>query len=220
MAQVVDASAASKTRCRNFSKTTAATPSLPPTKRFKPADAIRHADYIPSVPAHQRPPRQEAGVRPSRALGYRLDVELSASEHRLEFTIANGGRLGAHLQARSNDVPGAPFTYTLGAGDTLRPHLSATGSFDVSFHGPNGFFRRFAGNTHDPLLEVKGRRDGSELVLTLHNRHAHAGQHSGPVRSTEAGVDGAEEGLRQKAVSRHGQHHISRLPRRAAGGLP
>jgi phospholipase C len=123
-------------------------------------------------PAAQRVPKQEPGTRPSRPLDYHLKVNLKVSEHRLAFTLANTGSIGAQLQARSNDVAGAPYSYTLGAGRTLRPRLSAHGHFDVSFHGPAGFYRRFAGSTESPLLEVRGHREGSHLVLTLHNRHA------------------------------------------------
>ena len=118
----------------------------------------------------QHLPKQEPGVRPSRALGYQLHVDLHASATGLDFTITNGGRLGAQLQARSNDVAGAPFSYTVGAGRTLRPALKASGRYDISFHGPNGFFRRFAGSTKKPVLEVRARRQDGHLVLTLRNR--------------------------------------------------
>jgi phospholipase C len=121
-------------------------------------------------PHEQHAPSQEPGTRPARPLGYDLSVDLQVREHGLAFTLANPGALGAHLQARSNNVAGAPYSYTLGAGHRLRPTLPAGGHFDVRFHGPNGFFRRFTGSTKEPLLEVRGRRDGASLVLTLHNR--------------------------------------------------
>jgi phospholipase C len=158
----------------DFSSTAGSLPSLPPTDTYLPPDGQRHPD-APGVhpPAQQRVPKQEPGTRPSRALGYNLKVDAKVSGSQLAFTLANAGALGAHLQARSNNVAGAPFSYTIGSGKTLRPQLAARGRYDVSFHGPNGFFRRFAGNTHEPLLEVKGRRDGGELVLTLHNRSDH-----------------------------------------------
>ena len=88
----------------------------------------------------------------------------------LDFTITNRGRLGAQLQARSNNVKGAPFSYTVGAGHALSPTLKTTGRFDVSFHGPNGFFRRFAGSTSDPAAGGARSPPGGRLVLTLHNR--------------------------------------------------
>jgi phospholipase C len=158
----------------DFSKTPGSVPTLPDTTAYLPPDDERHPSVVPQVPAKQRVPKQESGVRPSRPLGYRLRVALDVRAHGLEFTITNGGRLGAQLQARSNDVKGAPFSYTVGAGKTLQPVLQASGPFDVSFHGPNGFFRRFAGSTQEPLLEVRGTREDGHLVLMLHNRSPHA----------------------------------------------
>jgi phospholipase C len=153
-------------------------PGLPTTPTvpdgYKPPDRMRQPPYVPTVPQHQRMPKQEPGVRPSRPLGYRLRVDLDVRPNGLAFTIANSGRLGAQLQARSNGIKRAPYSYTVGAGRTLRPVLSAKGHFDVNLHGPNGFFRRFAGNTHSPLLEVHATREDGHLVLTLHNRSDHA----------------------------------------------
>ena len=153
-------------------------PGLPTTPTvpdgYKPPDRMRQPPYVPTVPQHQRMPKQEPGVRPSRPLGYRLRVDLDVRPNGLAFTIANSGRLGAQLQARSNGIKSAPYSYTVGAGRTLRPVLSAKGHFDVNLHGPNGFFRRFAGNTHSPLLEVHATREDGHLVLTLHNRSDHA----------------------------------------------
>jgi phospholipase C len=158
----------------DFSRSPGPMPSLPPTDAYEPEDRVRHLPFVPRVPHQQRVPRQEPGIRPSRPLGYRLRVDLDVRPDGLAFTIANSGRLGAQLQARSNTVKGAPFTYTVGAGRTLRPVLSAKGHFDISFHGPNGFYRRFAGTTHDPRLEVSAHGEDGHLVLTLHNRSGHA----------------------------------------------
>ena len=158
----------------DFSKSPGPVPPLPDTAAYKPPDANAHPPYFPDVPLKQRVPKQEPGLRPSRPTGYRLRVDLDVRDHGLAFTIANGGRLGAQLQARSNNVKGAPFTYTVGAGKKMHPVMTATGRFDVSFHGPNGFFRRFAGATRQPMLEVHAAREDGHLVLTLHNRSEHA----------------------------------------------
>jgi len=158
----------------DFSATPGAAPTLPNTDAFLPPDKLRHPSVVPDPPHVQRVPKQEPGVRPSRALSYRLHVDLHVSATGLDFTIANRGQLGAQLQARSNDVKGAPFSYTVGSGKTLSPKLRTKGRFDVSFHGPNGFFRRFAGSTADPVLEVHGRRHHGKLVLSLHNRSGEA----------------------------------------------
>jgi phospholipase C len=196
----------------DFSKSTSTVPNLPDTSAYAPPDHAFHPDYVPTVPVRQHVPRQEPGVRPSRALGYRLHVDLTVSRDALDFTITNGGRLGAQLQARSRDVAGAPFSYTVGAGHTLRPSLPAEGGFDVSFHGPNGFYRRFSGTTRERFLEVRARRDDGYLVLTLHNRSdralrvhvadAHAGERTVRVRPHD------RRRVRVPLATRHGWYDV------------
>ena len=46
-------------------------------------------------------------MRPSRRLGYRLDVGFEAQPNKLNLELKNHGELGVHLQARSLTVPGA-----------------------------------------------------------------------------------------------------------------
>jgi phospholipase C len=182
------------TSALDFAATTGPAPTRPSTDAYLPPDQKRHSNAKGvHPPAKQHLPRQESGTRPARPLGYRLRVDLHVTDHRLDFTLANLGTIGAHLQARSNDVSGAPFSYTLGAGHTLTPQLKAHGGFDVSFHGPNGFFRRFAGDTEHPLLEVHGRHTHGELVLKLHSRHAH------PLKVTIADAYGPDRTVRLRA---------------------
>jgi phospholipase C len=154
----------------DFSRSTTTPPTLPSTQAYLPPDDTRHADYVPKPPAHQHVPAQERGMRPSRALGYALTVDLHVEPRSLVFTMSNQGRLGAQVQVRERS--GGPFSYTLGAGHTLTPTLKAGAGYNVSVHGPNGFFRRFAGRTASPLLEVRARHRDGYLVLTLHNRSA------------------------------------------------
>jgi phospholipase C len=103
-------------------------------------------NFHPTPPAHGSVPTQEAGVRPSRRLGYRLEVAFQAGPQHLRLQMRNRGSLGAGLQARSLTVSGAPFSYTIGAGDHIDASLSHHGAFDLSVHGPNGLFRHFAGS--------------------------------------------------------------------------
>jgi phospholipase C len=91
-------------------------------------------------------PTQEPGVRPARPLGYDLAVvEKGAAPLRLQ--LVNDGSLGAHVQARLIAPAGAPHSYTVEAGKRLDVELPVQGEYDVQLHGPNGFFRRFAGST-------------------------------------------------------------------------
>ena len=120
-------------------------PSLPSTAAYKPTGQSKPT-YTPTPPPVGSVPTQEPGVRPSRRLGYRFDVAFQARSGALGLRVANPGTLGVQLQGRSLSVPGAPFSYTVGPGDELRTTLPNPGTYDLSLHGPNGFFRHFAGS--------------------------------------------------------------------------
>ena len=76
------------------------------------------------------------------------------SPDKLNLAVKNQGRLGVGLQARSLTVAGAPYSYTIGAGDQIDRRVPNPGTYDLSLHGPNGFFRHFAGS---PATVVSGR---------------------------------------------------------------
>ena len=64
------------------------------------------------------------------------------------------------MQARSLTVSGAPYSYTVGSGDELAVALPNPGTYDLSVHGPSGFFRHFAGSPGTALrVEVHGDHD-------------------------------------------------------------
>jgi len=148
-----------------------ALPTLPATGDLAPPDRLRHDDYVPVPPARQRMPKQESGVRPSRPLGYRLDVAARVRQATLGVEFSNTGRLGAHVQVRSTSLAGAPYSYTIGAGDSLEASWPLGESYDVSLHGPNGFFRRYAGTTSTTPVDVDLRsgRSGDRVHLDVTN---------------------------------------------------
>jgi phospholipase C len=128
----------------DFASASAAVPPLPSVAAYKPSGTTGPT-YVPTPPAVGSVPAQEPGVRPSRRLGYRFDIEFGVGSQGLGVDVANVGDLGVHLQARSLTVPGGPWSYTVGGGDRLAVTLPNPGTYDLSLHGPNGFFRRFAG---------------------------------------------------------------------------
>jgi phospholipase C len=176
-------------------------PTLPSVAGYKPNESTTPPSYHPEPPAVGRVPSQEPGVRPSRRLGYRVDVDFDAHRHALKLAITNGGELGVGLQARSLTVPGAPYTYTVGAGDELTASLPNPGTYDVSLHGPNGFFRHFGGS---PATELRVETDADHRWgrLTVRIVDAHRdGRHKrrlvleiadayGPDRQLEVHGDG------------------------------
>jgi phospholipase C len=133
----------------NFENPNDAFPTLPPTTSYVPADKQRHPDYVPLPPASQAVPRQEPGVRRSRALPYEFFVRsrVDESEKQVSMAFINTGRAGAVFLLYRATSTDAPRTYTVEAGKRLsdRLALDADGSFDFTIHGPNGFLRRLAG---------------------------------------------------------------------------
>jgi phospholipase C len=137
----------------DFKSTSRRVPPLPNVDAYKPNEDTTPPSYHPEPPAVGSLPPQEPGVRPSRRLGYRFEVAFAADTHALKLAIKNRGKLGVGLQARSLTVPGAPYSYTVAAGDKLTTALTNPGTYDLSLHGPNGFFRHFAGS---PATELHG----------------------------------------------------------------
>jgi phospholipase C len=134
----------------NFTSPNEAFPVLPPTAGYVPPDQQRHPDYVPLPPTLQTVPKQEAGVRPARALPYELFVRVRAEgSHggKVSMRFINTGRAGAVFLVYTAHGADAPRSYTVEAGKRLEDRLpaNADGSYDFTVHGPNGFLRRFAG---------------------------------------------------------------------------
>ena len=75
---------------------------LPDVSSCVPKNHDRYPDYVPTPPAEQSLPKQEPGLRPLRALPYKLDViahPYKGGTLRLEFQ--NRGECGACFQVRS-----------------------------------------------------------------------------------------------------------------------
>ncbi len=156
----------------DFASAKDSVPVLPSVAAYKPSGTASPT-YTPTPPSSGTLPVQEPGTKRSRRLGYRFSVELSTEPGRLSLAIANPGSLGIGLQARSRTIPGAPFTYTVGAGDELSVTLPHHGRYDLSLHGPNGFYRHLAGSAATALQVsvVPGRAPGA-LTLRLLDRGA------------------------------------------------
>ena len=156
----------------DFAAPDAASPPLPATRSWTPTDADRHPDWIPALPTPQAMPRQEPGLRPSRALPYDLDVSARFdAEGRCRVALANRGRAGAVFRVGVVGSTDAPRHCTVEAGKQLHDVFAAATS-DVVVSGPGAFHRRFR---DDPALavDVQGehrRERGGVLRVTLVNR--------------------------------------------------
>ncbi len=150
----------------DFSRTQAVVPPLPDTSAWAPADDQRHPDYRPTAPAAGTMPSQEPGTRPARPTGYDLEVIEHRRPSGLRVELVNDGRIGAHVQARFLEPERAPHSYTIGARDSLATTWPVTGAYDVHLHGPNGFFRRLAGDLgHDRVTAEVGHKGRSRKLV-------------------------------------------------------
>ena len=124
------------------------------------------------LPERQALPAQEPGVRPARALPYRLQVHAAVSDSALAVTFVNTGAVGAVFGVWSAMAGEGPWFHTVGAGARLTvDHPVGAGGYDLTVHGPNGFLRRFAGAawTPGPVIEAADDPVKGAIVLTLRN---------------------------------------------------
>ncbi|MFG2298932.1 phosphocholine-specific phospholipase C [Streptomyces sp. NPDC048603] len=161
----------------DFSISDAAPAALPPTAGYLPPDKNRHASYHPTPPATGALPVQEAGSKPSRALGYApyVDGLRTTSTGKFTLTFSSGPALGAHFHITSANRTDGPWPYTVEAGKTLSDTwstYSSTGNqIDLTVWGPNGFLRTFRGPAKKTGPEVTARHNATtgNLDLTLKN---------------------------------------------------
>jgi phospholipase C len=144
------------TSCFNFSNPNDEIVSLPDTTELDAKSRTLKKTTTPPVAPMPVLPVQDAGVRPSRALPYELQVtssvrsnatQLGSTQVGLRFT--NTGSVGAvfHVYDRLRLVD-MPRRYTVEAGKELSDVWTpaTSGSYDLWVLGPNGFHRHFTGN--------------------------------------------------------------------------
>jgi phospholipase C len=107
---------------------------------------------VPTPPANPNLPGQERGVRPARAIPYTLRSDGLAGTTSVSINVASMGGAAAVFQVRSADAAQAPRTYTVESGKQLTDSWDFTSGYDLSVHGPNGFFRRFKGGPQAGLV--------------------------------------------------------------------
>lgn len=112
-------------------------------------------------------PRQEPGTRPACPLPYDLAVDGVLNPERSAFRVRFEARRGVF----ADRAAGSPFTAYAFSGDefTCRDYAVEPGArledewplsgfpggaYRLRVHGPNGFFREFAGGANDPAVEL------------------------------------------------------------------
>jgi len=126
---------------------------------------------LPKTPASPTAPVQAAGLRPSRALPYALEVTDSVKDGALHLSFNNLGKAAAvfHVYDRLRlDLP--PRRYTVEAGKGLADQWPA-GAHDLWVLGPNGFHRHYVGSASasDATVATRAEAKGPVLTVTVNN---------------------------------------------------
>jgi phospholipase C len=175
----------------DFRKPNTAVVSLPSTASFAPTDFRRQPSYVPVPPTDQTLPLQETGVRPARPVPYSLNVVGNAdfSDGTVRISFGNMGRSAAVFQVRPGNNQNGPWTYTVGAkesvSDTWPITAGGQSAYDLSVFGPNGFLRAFKGKVSgqgsanldiDSSFDRDGDGDGDSITLKIRNVGAAGGK--------------------------------------------
>jgi phospholipase C len=154
--------------------------SLPSTQGAAARAAQLSGRTAPALPADVVPPMQDMGVRRSRALPYRPDVQLSvaAGTRKVELVLScEGAAAVLHVYDRLA-LDAVPRRYTVAPGLPLTGSWALPGErYDLWLLGPNGFHRQFLGGMDGGAYEARmtPARDGSRrMELQLLNTGATA----------------------------------------------
>jgi phospholipase C len=170
----------------NFASPNDATVKLPSTVAYVPPDNVRHPDYVPVPPTVQALPKQESGIRPSRALPYELRVHAATdlAHGTVKIVFGNSGKVAAVYQVYSGDAQSGPWTYTVAPGTELLDTWDLTSSgqtdYDLSVFGPNAFLRVFKGSIASRKANI-----ASSIIYEIHSNGVILGiaNRSGTIRN-------------------------------------
>ena len=148
---------------------------LPDTSDLEPVDLVRHPDQVPVPPSNPSLPGQEQGVRPARAIPYTLHADGLAGATSFSIHFRNSGAAAGVFHVRSADAAQQPHSYTVEPGKQLTDSWDFTSGYDLSVHGPNGFFR-FKGSAGGlqiglAIQALYGPRH-DEIALEVENRNS------------------------------------------------
>ena len=139
------------TRCFDFERPAQDLPELPDMSHASGETLVITGLPPVSLPAQQRMPSQDPGLRYSRALPYRLEVyaQPRLDTRALELSFENTGTAGAvfHVYDKLH-LDRIPRRYTVEAGKLLLDRWQCAadaGRYDLHVIAPNGFLRRFTG---------------------------------------------------------------------------
>lgn len=152
-------------------------PSMPETSQYEELDAA--SQELPKVTAPAQPSRlyQEKGSRPSRALPYRLHCKMNylKPSQQVQLVFDNKGDKGAVYHVYNmNELDKIPRRYTVEGAKSLKDEWEVSktnGVYDLEVYGPNGYFRKFAGNigTGEPEVQLEYDHSKGGISIRLNN---------------------------------------------------
>lgn len=145
-------------------------PTLPATRETAARAKALTKTTRPPTPSTQIAPVQATGVRPSRALPYALEANLTLDPGLAHIRLANRGEAGAVFHVYDlNDLSRPPRRYTVGARDDMGGAIPFEGqACDLWVLGPGGFHRHFRGGVQ-PQLRLVVAGHGDALAMSLKN---------------------------------------------------
>lgn len=158
-------------------------PTLEGQRTKQQADSIRLAQQglaQVQVPVAQQLPRQESGIRYSRALPYMLhtSAKVLIEQNQIKLIFSNTGEQGAVFHVYNKlDLAAIPKRYMVEAGKQLEDLWTLVdGQYDLWVLGPNGFHRAFKGDLNDPiqlesLAEIRVCVEDCQPKMYLKLRH-------------------------------------------------
>jgi phospholipase C len=166
------------TSCFDFSRPEVSFPKLPDANKLQAiADQTQSRLPTPTPPAtgKQAVPRQDAGVRPARALPYQPTANVSVAQATGHATVLLANSGSAALQFGVYPTGATPQRVDVTAGGKANADVpaAADGSYGLAVHSVNGFLREFAGHAGGSAVEVSvtvvGGGSHPKLRITLHN---------------------------------------------------
>ncbi len=152
-------------------------PVMPDTSGFEEIDAASKTLPKAVAPADPSQLYQEKGTRLSRALPYTLHCTLRPlrEDRQVRLIFENKGTKGAVYHVYDmNRLEQIPRRYTVEAAKSLTDEWDVAktgGAYDLEVYGPNGYFRKFAGNTNTAEPEVQLAYDDREGGISIRLQH-------------------------------------------------
>ncbi len=132
------------------------------------------------VPQKQAPTAQEGPQRLARALPYELHADGRLIDGKFWIAFLNTGKAGAAFQVYDNTDRSGPWRYTIESGKnhvTSQWHdAGPIENYDLSVHGPNGFFRQFRGAIKQTEADAHLAYDSTNGKITVTLTHPGPGE--------------------------------------------